>query len=126
VSSRPQASVTPYVVRYFQEHQGSDVWIDDLLAYVCERNAIPLRPSLKGSVQTSVSQLIAKGKLNAEVTIRGQHWIVSAVVAKPPKVEVETEKHLGKMLEVIRELKDGSLLLECEDGRLYKAQEVVL
>ena len=117
--NRKRVQIEAHVARYFQDHSGSDVWIDDLVAHVCEKNGIPHRQSLKGNIQSVVSRCLQNKSIVARVAIRGTHWI-------PGEQPIPPSGSVGKVMEVIRDLKDGALLLESEDGKLYRAKEVPL
>lgn len=90
------------VLRYLQQHLGEMVNAADIAADV---------GGAKSSVQRIMNSLVQKG--HAEVIARGNMYIFRGI----------TEKSCG-LYEYLATLKSGAILVQDEDGHVYKLTEM--
>lgn len=113
------------VLKYFTDHPGKIVYCDELCK---EFNTI------RANIQTLMNRIIKDGQAPGVRVIQGGNaWQFDPYSATHPVKEPETpkadnpktEKAKAKQLfELLGSAKDGSLILESEDGSLYRASEL--
>jgi hypothetical protein len=110
-----RANLEEHIIPFLQLHVGSMVNIAQV-ADVCPEG------TSRGAIQSAMKRI--EGKCDLEVITRGSVWRFQGdAKAQTPS---GPDENVGKVLEVIRTLKTRELLLECEDGRLFRATEVKL
>jgi hypothetical protein len=102
----PPASIQPAVQKYFEQHPGVTVYIDDLCS------ALDLR---RQQVQTAVQRLMAKELLPLEVVHNGNAWTTKR------RVEKKSNK---TMFEEVGTARDGRVVIQAEDGSLWIATQI--
>lgn len=113
-------------LKYITDRVGQVVYLDDILNEY---------PTFKGSsIQSALYNIVERGLVpGLEIVVRSRAWRYSPVPInrESPKVEpVKAEptknqtREVRQLFEKIGTAKDGSLILECENGDLYRATEL--
>lgn len=117
-------SVRPHVRELFERKPGQTIYMSDLkAAIVAATPGTTPREIREGGVQKAVGELQRQG-FPVEIVERGRAWRYL-----PNKVDAPANGngHAGPskaIFQLIGEARDGRLVLECEDGRLFMAQEL--
>lgn len=103
------------IMQYFEQRPGVNVYLKDLMVDLGEKDA--------KRVQTGITNLSRETGFPIEIVQRGQIYRYSpfAIGGK----EAKDARRSGRIFEEIgQSKKDGSLILESEDGTLYRATEL--
>jgi hypothetical protein len=97
------------IMSYFEKHPGVNLYLDDLAK---DLNEEPKR------IQQGIANLIHDKTLDIQVVTRGQVYKYSPFAVGGKQARAARNK---RVFEELAEARDGSLILECEDGTLYRA-----
>lgn len=118
---RKRVIVRPIVVRHLSENLGLPVHIDDM---------VKMTGADKSSVQAAMLVLLKEGKLNIDTVVGGNTWIYrgptqqTVVAAASAPVAPAREVGSKQMYTELGEAKDGTKILEDEEGKLWRATEL--
>lgn len=97
------------VMSYFEKRPGQTVYLKDMAA------ELKLK---EDSVQSSIGHMVRQDILPLEIVVRGQAWRYKPGEAKAAKAAARP------LYELLGTAKDGALILEAEDGGLWRATEL--
>jgi DNA-binding transcriptional regulator GbsR (MarR family) len=95
------------ITGHFLDHKDEEVTINELLH---------LTGVSTGAVSSAITYLTSTKGLPIETLIRGQRWKYSTARA--------AKSGNKRIFEELAETRNGIILVECEDGRIYKLEEL--
>lgn len=101
------------IMRYMEQRPGVNVYLDEM------RHEFGVPEAL---VQTAVRNIRQRDywREAVEVVVRGRVWMY-----RPNRKPVEDErKDTPLCFEEVGQTRDGDLILQCEDGRIFRAREL--
>lgn len=102
-------STSPEVLKYIQEQQGEYVYVDT----VCKDLGLE-----RAQVQGAISNLRNRHNQPIEVVQKGTIW------RWKPNAENEKSKNYKRVFEEVGATRTGAVVIQDEDGNLYKAVEL--
>jgi hypothetical protein len=113
----PKKPIMQKVMRYFETHIGQHIYTDDLASYLDES-----RPRILKSVGYIISRDKLPG-LRSVTNGRGGPWIYRP--SEPDVYEVIEKPNNSKPIyQYVGSTKDGSFVVEAEDGKLFRVSEL--
>lgn len=106
-------SVTPYVLKYLDTHVGETVFLADMAT------ALKFKPS---QIQSVMTRMNADPQEDLEIVSRGQAWRYRGhyTEAEVPS----TTANDPRLFDEIGVTRDGALIIQDVEGRLYRATEL--
>lgn len=113
--------IKPKLISYFRQHPGIDVYADDIMNALGET---------KERVMGGMTNIMNPNQRNSEAVREfAQHTEKRGTGVwryRPPNIlqGSERERPSKRLFTEVGSTKDGSLVLECEDGKLFMAEEM--
>lgn len=107
-------SVTPTVMKVLTDRPGQVVYLNELI-----EKMPPTTPT--ASIQEAIARKMREG-MAIEAIVRGQAWTYHP--GRKPERRTTTVRPGKRMFEEVGEAKAGFVILECEDGTIWRAEQL--
>lgn len=119
-----RSQIKARLLGYFNSRVGQVVTLTDLTHEFADLSADQLRIAVNNARNSPSDESGGIDmKASLRVVARGNAWCWRPVNATPP-VETSAPTPTKRCFEEIGPTKDGSLLIQCEDGSIWKAVEL--
>lgn len=101
------------LMAYFEKHPGVNVYLEDILADLGETD--------RKRIQQGILNINTSGHMKIENLSRGQIYRYSPFAVGGKQTRAARGR---RVFEELAEARDGSLIIECEDGTIFKATQL--